>query len=101
VAKENGWLREETVGISFTETMKGFFSLNETGDYETGYKKGKDENSPFEFTLTVISEDVQSLVTINVHEAGMIGTMEAPALSDQPLTALHGVFNLFVTDPLQ
>src|SRR5690606_39030274 len=99
VSNENGRLREEPVGISFTETMKGFFSLNETEDYETGYRKGKEENSPFEFTLTIISEDVQSLVTIDVHEAGMIGTMEAPALSEQPLTALHGVFNLFVIDP--
>jgi len=99
IPEENGGLRKEPVGVSFTETMKGFFSLNETEDYERGYEKGKTENSAFEFTLTIISEDVQSLVTIDVHEAGMIGTMKAPALSNEPLTALHGVFNLFVIDP--
>lgn len=99
VVEEDLVLREEPLGVQFTETMKGFFSLNETGDYESGYKKGKQENSSFEFTLTILSEDVQSFVDISIHEAGMIGTMEAPALSDHPLIALHGVFNLFVVDP--
>src|SRR5690606_23181984 len=48
---------------------------------------------------TIQSEDVDSLINIHIHEAGMIGTMTAPALSESPLSAFQGVFNLFVVDP--
>ena len=89
----------EPTGIQFTETMKGYFSLNESQDYDKAFAKGKEENSPFEFTLTIHSEDVDSLINIDMHEAGMIGTMTAPALSAAPMTALQGVFNLFIVDP--
>ena len=89
----------EPTGIQFTETMKGYFSLSEISDYDKSYISGKEENSPFEFTLTIHSEDVDSLININIHEAGMIGTMTAPALSKAPLSAFQGVFNLFIVDP--
>ncbi len=86
-------------GVQFTETMKGYFSLNETTDYEKGFDLGKKENSPFEFTLTIRSEDVETFLSEPDHEAGMIGTMEAPKLSNAPLSACNGKFNLFVVDP--
>ena len=78
-----------TTGIQFTETMRGYFSVHEREDYDRAYATGKEENSPFEFTLTIHSEDVDSLININIHEAGMIGTMKAPALSAAPMTALQ------------
>ncbi|MEX2593129.1 MAG: GMC family oxidoreductase, partial [Anditalea sp.] len=53
----------------------------------------------FEFTLTLLSEVVGLLVEIREHGARMTGTMKAPFLSDSPLTALNGVFNLFIADP--
>lgn len=90
---------ETPIGIQFTETMKGFMSLNELDGYESGYLKGKQENSPFEFTLSILSEDVFSFVSVHHHEAGMMGTMKAPALSEHPLISLQGIFNLFVIDP--
>lgn len=114
IAEEMGWnlsyefppvepeimdLTEEPIGVLFTETMKGYFSLGELEDYDKAYEVGKQQHSAFEFTLTILSEDVDSLVNINIHEAAMIGTMNAPALSEFPLTALNGVFNLFVVDP--
>lgn len=83
-------------GVQFTESMKGYFSLDETDDYERGFEKGKAADSPFEFTLTIKSEDVESFVGIATHEAGMFGTMLAPALSRFPLTAVNGTFNLFI-----
>ncbi len=89
----------ESTGIQFTETMKGYFSLHELDDYDMAYAKGKEENSPFEFTLTILSDDVDALVDINIHEARMLGTMKAPALSTGALSAFQGVFNLFIVDP--
>jgi cholesterol oxidase len=83
-------------GVQFTESMKGYFSLEETEDYEKGFEKGKSSDSPFEFTLTIKSEDVDSFVEIASHEAGMFGTMLAPALSSFPLSAINGTFNLFI-----
>ena len=83
-------------GVQFTESMKGYFSLEETEDYDKGFEKGKRYNSPFEFTLTIRSEDVETFVGVSTHEAGMYGTMIAPALSQEPLSAIQGTFNLFI-----
>jgi len=99
VEDEPGRYTVEPTGIQFTETMKGFFSLDEIHDYDAAYAKGNEGNSPFEFTLTIQSEDVDSLININIHEAGMFGTMTAPALSKSPLSAFQGIFNLFIVDP--
>lgn len=87
-----------TKGVQFTETMRGYFSLDETEYYQQGHDKGKAANSPFEFTLTIHSDDVDTFVKDKGHQAGLMGTMVAPALSDQPLVALNGTFNLFVED---
>src|SRR5690606_34560986 len=90
-----------TIGVQFTETMRGYFSTHEISSYDLAYDRGKEENSPFEFTLTIQSEDVDSLINISDHEAGLFGTMYAPALSSTPLSAFKGVFNLFIVDPAQ
>ena len=87
-----------TQGVQFTETMKGYFSLGEQNDYEAGFNKGKSD-SPFEFTLTIRSEDAQTFVSDKDHQAPMIGSMVAPALSKAPMTAQNATFNLFVEDP--
>ena len=87
------------VGIEFTETMRGFASTTVTDDYEAAAKAGRAEDSPFSFTLTIVSEDLESLIDDPAHEARMVGTVDAPALSPNPITATEGIFNLFVTDP--
>nr|MBI1228635.1 FAD-binding protein [Cytophagales bacterium] len=86
-------------GVQFTETMRGYFGLGETGDFEKGYQKGKAGHSEFEFTLTIQTDDIDAFVADEKHQARMIGTMLAPALSAFPMTALNGVFNLFVDNP--
>jgi cholesterol oxidase len=86
-------------GVQFTETMKGYFSLNEKEDYDKAYEFGKKENSPFEFTLTIRSEDVETFVTDKDHLGGLFGTMLAPAFSKEPLISYAGAFNLFIDDP--
>lgn len=86
-------------GVQFTETMKGYFSKNESEDYEKGFDLGKEEDSPFEFTLTIRSEDVATFLAEASHQSGMAGTMIAPKLSNFPLMVTQGKFNLFVDDP--
>ncbi|HAQ20765.1 MAG TPA: GMC family oxidoreductase [Prolixibacteraceae bacterium] len=91
-------LKENEAGVSFTETMRGYISLNEKSDYKKGYDEGQKNNSPFDFTLTIQSQDVEAFDADSNHKAEMIGTVNCPALSKYPITAIDGVFNLFVKD---
>ncbi|WGV26142.1 alpha/beta hydrolase [Halotia branconii] len=87
-------------GIQFTETMRGYFSTAVTNnDYQKASQQGKQNNSKFEFTLTVTSDDLDKMLTDESHKAKMFGTVTAPALSPQPLTVTDGEFNLFIVDP--
>ena len=94
-------------GIEFTETMKGYFStlaktrtppLTLDPDYQRGYDQGQTDNSPFQFTLTIASEDLDDMISNPAHEAPMVGTVRAPAISINPLTIADGRFNLFTVD---
>jgi len=85
-------------GVQFTETMKGFFSVNEKDDFKKGADKGKESGSSFEFTLTMISDNVDALLKDKNHQAKLAGIVKAPALSSKPLTISNGVFNLFVDE---
>lgn len=88
------------VGIQFTETMRGYFSTAVTNDdYQKASQQGKQDNSKFEFTLTVTSDDLDKMLTDESHKAKMFGTVTAPALSFKPLTVRDGEFNLFIVDP--
>lgn len=111
-AKDRGWTIDYTlpsapaglkiaakVGMQFTETMKGFFSSKETGDFQKGAEQGKVDGSPLQFTVTVTSDDLNAMLTDSSHQGAIVGTVNAPALSPDPLTATQGVFNLFVDDP--
>ena len=92
---------EPRVGIQFTETMRGTFSTSVKDDFDQAAAQGQRENSGFEFTLTIIADDLEHLIHDPEHAAGMLGTVKAPALSPHPLTATEGRFNLFVRDPDQ
>ncbi len=87
------------MGLRFTETMKGFFSTQVNDDFQKGFDRGEKDGSPFEFTLTIISEDLSQMLANSAHSARAVGTVLAPALSSQPLTVSQGQFNLFVNDP--
>jgi len=91
-----------TLGIQFTETMKGYFSRAFTAAqstdlkvYEAAAKRGEADNSPIDFTLTITANDLNRMIKEPEHAATIVGTVIAPALSPQPLTASNGVFNLF------
>ncbi len=119
MAKDRGWQIDYRLpsapriaapvkpGIEFTETMKGYFSqlvktpsppLQPDASYQLGAGQGKTSNSPIEFTLTIASEDLEDMIANPAHQARMVGTVTAPALSPQPLAVAEGGFNLFTVD---
>jgi cholesterol oxidase len=87
------------IGIQFTETMRGFFSTNASDDYKAGYERGKTNGQSFQFTLTVRSTNLDRMLTDPSHRAEMIGTVNAPPLSDLPLEANEGQFTLLDIAP--
>lgn len=91
----------QKIGMEFTETMSGYFSKQVKDDYQRGMDQGKTENSPFTFTLTIVSEDLEDMINNPQHQAGMTGSVVAPALSPKPLMVDAGQFNLFVVDAAQ
>jgi len=82
------------IGIRFTETMRGHFSREIKDDYRRAEMRGKKDNSPFKFTLTIISNDLNSLLNQDGHLARMLGTVNAPALSNEPCMVTDGEFQL-------
>ncbi len=109
------------LGIQFTETMRGDLSIQVGDAVAPGFatasgqvspasaptgrgateaaQQGRKSDSKFEFTLTIISDDLERMLTDGAHQAGMVGSVTAPALSAKPLTVTGGEFNLFVVDP--
>ena len=87
------------VGMQFTETMSGFLSLKEISDYAAGESQGKADGSTLAFTVAVMSDDLDAMLTDSAHLGSIVGTLTAPALSDEALTATGGVFHLFIDDP--
>lgn len=111
-AQERGWVIDYTlpsvpaestapqrVGVKFTEKMAGYFSSKVRDDYQHGADQGKLDNSRLSFILTVVSEDVENMIQDPAHQARMIGSVEAPALSPQSLMVNEGIFKLFEVDP--
>ena len=92
-------LPPRALGIQFSETMRGHISTRDTDDYQAAADRGKADDSPFAFTLTIISDDLDRMLADPKAQARMIGTVIAPALSPDPITVTDGVFNLFVDDP--
>ena len=86
------------LGVRFTETMQGFYSGGANTDFEAAASKGKKQGNRLQFILTVISEDLEEMVSTSGHQAKMLGTVEAPALSGHPLTVTEGTFHLLTVD---
>jgi cholesterol oxidase len=115
------------LGVEFTETMRGAFSLREAmraptrDDYElaaaegvriarAGHDAAREQRRPattadfpgggaFEFTLTITSSDLEEMIRDPEHAATMVGTVRAATLSADPLMVTNGRFNLFLDDP--
>ncbi len=111
LAEERGWTIDYALpsrpkgepvspkpGIQFTETMRGFVSRAPAADFEAGEREARSEGAAFAFTVTIVSDDLDALLGESDHEARIVGTVDALALSEHPLVVTDGVFNLFVTD---
>jgi cholesterol oxidase len=115
LAKDRGWTidyafgpvtslpppKPAAVGIQFTETMRGFFSTKVKDDYDRAFSQGKVDGTSFEFTLTITSDNLKDMLENSAHSARMVGTVNAPSLSAEPIVVTDGVFNLFVDNPEQ
>jgi cholesterol oxidase len=88
-----------SMGVQFTETMRGFVSNQVADDYLRAETRGRQDGSPMSFTMTIASDDLDDMLANEAHRARMSGTVTAPALSPAPLTVVNGTFNLFVRDP--
>jgi cholesterol oxidase len=88
-----------TVGVRFTERMTGAFSTRVTDDFEAAADAGRDDDSRLTFVLTVIAADLELLLEDPSHRGRLVGIVEAPSLSEDPLTVRNGDFGLFVDDP--
>ncbi|MGQ0572838.1 MAG: GMC family oxidoreductase N-terminal domain-containing protein [Pseudonocardia sp.] len=73
-------------GLSFTERMAGTFTEPDGA------------RSPFAFTVAVGIDDVAAFRADERHPARLLGTVDAPALHPDPLTATAGTLELLVAD---
>lgn len=84
------------VGIRFTESMRGYFSSqvtdNDSDSYQRGSQQGREAGSPVEFTLTIVSDNLQRLCAEEAYPSTLLGTITAKAISPLPLTASKGEF---------
>jgi cholesterol oxidase len=82
--------------------MTGYFSTNVTDDGDDAYRRGSDQGradgSPFQFILTIISDDLEHTIADVNYVSPMLGSVSAPALSTQALTVTEGQFNYFLLD---
>jgi cholesterol oxidase len=87
------------LGIRFTETMRGHISTTVLDDYAKAEADGKRTGTPFEFTVTVSSDNLDEMLSNPAHQARLDGTVRCPALSSQPMPVANGTFNLLTRDP--
>lgn len=98
IAAPEGRETTRPAGIEFTERMAGFMSGAITLPHETAARRGKEEGHNCSFTLTVIVDDVDRFIADPLHAGRIVGTVECPALSPEPMEIFDGKFNLMRVD---
>jgi len=94
LASDRGW----SIDYTLPSTPRGDMGTARPGLEFTETMRGQLANQPCEFTVTIVSDDLDLMLTQERHGARIIGTVTAPALSSHPLDA-SGTFNLLVHDP--
>lgn len=110
MAEDRGWqidyesaggslpsVRDEPVGVRFTERMAGYFSSQVRDDYQRGYSEGQNQNGAFSFLLTIEATDVRAMLENPQHRALAVGSVTAPALGEGVLSVIEGDFRLFTS----
>lgn len=99
LARDRGWsidyetstrlpARTPKTGLQFTERMQGDF-----------VRLGHTTVEPFSFLVTIGTDDLDRMLDDPAHRAHLTGTVRAPGLSPDPLTAMKGYFHLFSLTP--
>jgi cholesterol oxidase len=112
IAEDRGWeigydlpsaprapAAERRVGVEFTEAMRGWFAPGADATYDDALAAAGDEERRLEFIATVTSDDLYAMLSSPRHGASLHGTVEAPALSRDPLVVSNGSFELLAVDP--
>ena len=86
-------MADETIGLSFRETMTGGFALGET-DPETGRRKGDAAGTSLALHGTVTIEDLDRFLTHADHPGALAGSIDFAPFGGT-LEGTAGVFNLF------
>lgn len=88
-----------SVGIRFTETMRGHISTAVLDDYASAEADGKRAGTPLEFTVTVSTDNLDEMLSNPAHPGRLDGTARCPALWPGDLAVSNGTFNLLARDP--
>jgi choline dehydrogenase-like flavoprotein len=86
-------MSDETIGISFRETMSGGFALGET-DPDTGNQKGQAAGTTLALHATVLIGDLDRLINDADHPGSLSGSIEFAPFGGT-VQGTTGVFNLF------
>ncbi len=98
VASSAGREKLNPAGVEFTERMSGYISPAVTLPHETAARRGKDAGSTLSFTVTVLIDDVDRFIDDKEHRGRIIGSVDCPGLSPEPLDIFDGEFNLMRAD---
>lgn len=94
-------VRTTPTGILFTERMAGWLGVG--GDlaesHDTAARRGRDEDSAIDFVFTIVAEDLEEFLRGDTHAASLVGSVNAPTVSERPLQVQAGTFELLVPDP--
>jgi len=91
-------------GLRFTERMSGFWSATDAPDaedlaqYESAAAAGERAGSTLAFVLTLSTDDLRAEIADLARPMAAVGVVEAPALSDDPISVDDGAFQLLVAD---
>lgn len=87
---------ENPASLQFTEKMRGFITFGE-GDYDEGFRQGKEARTACMFHVTVLMDDIERFIADPQHPGTITGQVRCDALGGN-LEVKQGWFNLFVDD---
>ena len=86
-------MNSSTPGVSFQETMAGYFSLDET-EPKAGAETGKVQGNELAMHASINIADIESFVADPKHKGEIDGSVDFAPLGED-MAATHGAFNLF------
>jgi cholesterol oxidase len=94
-----------TMGLQFSETMRGFVTGDVTtavhpDEFRAAYELGKEQGNHLGFRMTMVVDDIDRFIDEPAHEARTEGVIESASFGQaRPID--RGRFNLFIEDGAQ